>query len=66
MIPTHIPIYQGLVVFKRVPTGQTPTIVSARCNCASSKADETARYIDANRNLFITAEDFKAGNYEPL
>jgi hypothetical protein len=61
MIPSNIPIYQGLLVYRIMPEGQQPQIVSARCNCASSPQEQTARFIDANRNLFITAEDFMAG-----
>jgi hypothetical protein len=38
--------------------GQTPQIFTVRCNCPSSKADATARYVDANRGFFMTPEQF--------
>lgn len=63
-IPANIAIAQNMLVFRKQPNGQTPVVLTVRCNCGSSPREQTARFVDANRHLFITADQFKANQWQ--
>jgi hypothetical protein len=62
-IPAGTIVAQNQLLYKKVPAGQTPIIFTVMCNCGSSQRDKTARFVDANRHLFITPEMFKKGEW---
>jgi hypothetical protein len=53
-----------MIVYKKMPAGQTPQIVQVRCNCSSSPREQTSRYIDQHRADFITHEQFTKGEWQ--
>jgi hypothetical protein len=63
-IPANHIVAQNQLMYRKSPTpGQQPTVFQVRCNCASSVREQTARFVDANRHLFITPEQFKNGEW---
>jgi hypothetical protein len=62
-IPANLVVAQNQLLYRKVPAGQTPTIFTVRCNCGSSPREQTARFVDANRHLFLTHDQFKAGEW---
>lgn len=55
-IPSDWPIAQGMLVYNKA----TMQPFQVRCNCSSSPPLQTARYVAANRHLFMTPEQFLA------
>jgi hypothetical protein len=63
-IPADIVIAQNMIVYRKTnPPGGQPTILTAKCNCASSAKEQTSRFISQNRHLFVTPQDFKDGKW---
>jgi phosphoribosyl 1,2-cyclic phosphodiesterase len=63
-IPAGTIVAQNQLLYRKHPVpGQTPTIFTVLCNCGSSQRDKTARFVDANRHLFLTHDQFKAGEW---
>lgn len=63
-ISANIAIAQNMLLFRKQPNGGTPVVFTVRCNCGSSPREQTARFVDSHRHLFVTPEDFKAGKWE--
>jgi hypothetical protein len=63
-IPAGTIVAQNQLLYRKPSApGQTPTIFTVRCNCGSSPREQTARFVDANRHLFLTHDQFKAGGW---
>jgi hypothetical protein len=63
-IPANLVVAQNQLLYRKPSApGQTPTIFTVRCNCGSSPREQTARFVDANRHLFLTHDQFKAGEW---
>lgn len=63
-IPAGHIIAQGQIVYRKTePPGGQPTILTVACNCASSQKERTSRFIDQNRSLFLTSQQFIAGEW---
>jgi hypothetical protein len=63
-IPANIIIAQGMLLYRKpAEPGPAPVIFSVMCNCGGSPREKTSRFVDANRHLFITPDQFKAGEW---
>jgi hypothetical protein len=59
-IPADHIIAQNQLMYRKPATpGTAPIVFSVRCNCGSSPKEQTARFVQANRHLFITPQQFK-------